>query len=102
MPTRRLDYKAIKQAADFELILTRTGVTAKREGAELVAHCPFHQDDRPSFRANSTKRVFHCFGCGAKGSVLDYVARHERVTIFQAATRIIQWCALPDGVSDGA
>ena len=94
MSHQRLDFKAIKQAADFAVILERTGVQAKREGAELVAHCPFHDDKRPSLRVNPQKGLFHCFGCGQGGNALDFVARKERLTIKQAAERLAEWSGI--------
>jgi DNA primase len=93
----RLDFKAIKEAADFAVILERAGLTFKREGSELVGLCPFHDDHRPSFRANVVKGLFNCFSCSASGNVLDFVVRHQRLTVREAAERIVEWCALPPG-----
>ncbi len=99
MPQQRVDFKAVKEAADFAVVLARTGVQAKQEGAELVAHCPFHDDKRPSLRVNPKKGLFHCFGCGQGGNALDFVARKERLTIKQAAERLAEWSGL--NTSDG-
>jgi DNA primase len=37
---------------------------------------------------NPGKRMFHCFGCGAGGSVVDFVMRYERVE-FPEAVRVL-------------
>ena len=69
-----LDFQKIKAEADFTVILERYGLAMKKEGKELVGTCPFHSGDtQPSFKVNvhKTPQVFHCFGCGAKGNVLD-------------------------------
>jgi DNA primase len=97
MGQARIDFKAVKAAADFAVILARCGVVMERHGAELLGRCPFHDDHRPSFRVNPAKSggVYHCFSCGAGGNVLDFVARKERLTIRQAAERIAEWCGLP-------
>ena len=34
--------------------------------------CPFHDDRTPSMKVD---KRFHCFGCGADGDVIDFVAR---------------------------
>src|SRR5262249_490038 len=65
--TERLDFKAIKNAADFSTILARTGVEMTRDGGELLGRCPFHDDTKPSFRVNLKKNAFYCFGCHAGG-----------------------------------
>ena len=42
------------------------------------AKCPFHQDNNPSLSVDSQRGLFHCFGCGSKGSVIDFqMKRHS-------------------------
>jgi DNA primase len=41
------------------------------------------------------KRAFHCFGCGARGNVLDFVARMEDAELPEAAARLAEICAIP-------
>ena len=89
-----VDFKAIKAAADFRPVLAHYGLELKAKGPELTGLCPFHQDTRPSFRVNLEKQVFHCFGCGAKGNVLDFVSRKEGVAIRKAAELVAQWCGV--------
>lgn len=54
-------------------------------GAALVdkriQRCPFeeHPDDTPSFSLDTSKNLFHCFGCGCKGSVIEFVAAYKGV-----------------------
>ncbi|PXF40603.1 DNA primase [Gracilariopsis chorda] len=33
--------------------------------------CPFHNDKNPSLHINDDMGTFHCFGCGASGSIID-------------------------------
>jgi DNA primase len=40
---------------------------------------------------NTEKRVFHCFGCGAKGNMLDFIALKEDVSIKEAALLASEW-----------
>lgn len=94
-----VDFKAIKAAADFRPVLEHYGIELKAKGAELVGLCPFHRDTKPSFRVNLEKQVFHCFGCGAKGNVLDFVSRKEGVTIRASAEFVAGWCNLNEAKS---
>jgi len=44
-----------------------------RRGRESTGLCPFHSEKSPSFTVNDQKGFYHCFGCGAHGSVIDFV-----------------------------
>src|SRR5579884_7042 len=58
----------------------------KRAGANFKALCPFHQEKTPSFIVSPGRQTFHCFGCGAGGSVFRFVMDYEHVD-FPAAVR---------------
>ena len=93
-----LDFKAIKKAARFETVLEHYGIEVTRRGDELTASCPFHEDAKPSFKVNTAKGVFNCFGCGAKGNVLEFVQRKEGgLTIRQAAQLVAELSGLETG-----
>ena len=51
----------------------------KRAGASFKALCPFHQEKTPSFTVSPQRQTFHCFGCGAGGSVFRFVMDYEHV-----------------------
>jgi DNA primase len=51
----------------------------KRAGANFKALCPFHQEKTPSFMVSPSRQTFHCFGCGAGGSVFRFVMEYEHV-----------------------
>ncbi len=58
----------------------------KRAGANFKALCPFHQEKTPSFIVSPSRQTFHCFGCGAGGSVFRFVMDYEH-TDFPSAVR---------------
>ncbi len=87
-----VDFKEIKAGVSFNQVLDHYGIELKpAKGNELLGLCPFHEDTKPSFRVNTEKGVFHCFGCDAKGNVLDFVSRKESVTIRKAAVMLSEW-----------
>jgi DNA primase len=51
----------------------------KRAGASFKALCPFHQEKTPSFTVSPQRQTFHCFGCGAGGSVFRFVMDYEHI-----------------------
>lgn len=51
--------------------------------------CPFHSGDHTaSLKLYDGEGGFHCFGCGAHGSVIDFVMRLFDLNFRQAALRI--------------
>ncbi len=62
----------------------------KRAGSAFKANCPFHNEKTPSFTVNPQRQRFHCFGCGAGGSVFDFVAKYENVDFPTAARRLAE------------
>ena len=54
-------------------------------GRNGMACCPFHPDRNPSLKVDER---FHCFGCGADGDVIDYVAKLFHLTNIEAARKL--------------
>ncbi|OPY81801.1 MAG: DNA primase [Syntrophorhabdus sp. PtaU1.Bin153] len=46
-----------------------------RSGKYLVGKCPLpgHDDRTPSFTVNPERQAFYCFGCHARGDVIEFV-----------------------------
>lgn len=57
-------------------------------GKSYKALCPFHSEKTPSFYVNPEKGVWHCFGCGAGGDVIDFLQRIEGITFPEAVVRL--------------
>ncbi len=59
-----------------------------RRGHEHLGLCPFHKEKTPSFTVNEAKGFYHCFGCGAHGSVFDFVMQTENLGFGEAVARL--------------
>jgi DNA primase len=59
-------------------------VTLKKAGRNYIGLCPFHSEKTPSFTANDERGLFHCFGCGAGGTVFTFVMRADRLEFPEA------------------
>lgn len=80
------DYQAIRERTSTVELAQRYGLKVRRAGAIHSANCPFHHDGSPSFMIYADH--YHCYGCGWDGTVLDFVAQLENVSIQEAAQRL--------------
>lgn len=70
-------------------------VRLTRRGREALGLCPFHHEKTPSFTVNDQKGFFHCFGCGAHGSLFDFVMRLDNVGFAEAVAKLAADAGLP-------
>ena len=59
----------------------RADTELRKAGIEWVGRCPFHQERSGSFYVNPVKKVYHCYGCGVGGDVVDYVQAAPRARL---------------------
>ena len=48
-------------------------VPLRKAGRNHQALCPFHDEKTPSFTVSQDKQFYHCFGCGASGTVITFI-----------------------------
>jgi 5S rRNA maturation endonuclease (ribonuclease M5) len=82
-----IPYDELKASVTLSAVVGET-VRLRREGQEFVGLCPFHAEKTPSFKVNDKKRFFHCFGCGARGDVFDWLQRQRGMTAEEAASHL--------------
>lgn len=46
---------------------------------ELIACCPFHHEENPSFNFNLEKGLYHCHSCGESGNITQFISKVENV-----------------------
>lgn len=59
-------------------------VKLKKSGRDYSGLCPFHREKSPSFHVSQDKQLFHCFGCGASGNLVQFVMRIEGLDFVEA------------------
>lgn len=77
-------YATIKAAISVKQAAEHYGLKAGRN--DMVC-CPFHNDRHPSMKLNED--YFYCFGCGATGDVIDFVARLFDLSSYEAAQKLV-------------
>ena len=76
-------YETVKAAISVKQTAEHYGLKVSRNG---MACCPFHNDRHPSMKLN--EEYFYCFGCKAKGDVIDFVARLFNLSSYEAAQKL--------------
>ena len=82
------DFDRIKASTDIVAVIQRYGIELKKQGADYVGLCPFHDDHNPSMRVTSAKGLYHCMSCGAAGNVIQFVAKKENISDKAAALKL--------------
>jgi DNA primase len=69
-------------------------VPLKKAGREYKACCPFHNEKSPSFSVSAEKQFYHCFGCGAHGTVIGFLMQYEKMDFLDAVADLAQRAGL--------
>lgn len=77
-------FEEVKAAVSTRQMAELYGFEVNQESKIL---CPFHRERTPSMKVDER---YHCFGCGADGSVIDFVANLEGIEPKEAAKKIAQ------------
>lgn len=79
----------VKARTDLVALAHRT-TALRRAGNRFVGLCPFHEERTPSFHVVPARGFYHCFGCGAHGSAIDFVMQANGVGFAEAVMRLAQ------------
>ncbi len=56
----------------------------KRSGSNQFGLCPFHSEKTPSFSVSPDRQIYHCFGCGKGGGVINFIMEIENLSFPEA------------------
>jgi DNA primase catalytic core len=79
----------IKSEVSLVRLAESQGYKPKRQGKDYAVCCPFHDDKTPSCIISPKSNLFNCFGCGAGGSVIDWVMKTQGVS-FRHAVELLK------------
>ena len=68
---------------------------SKRSGANLFGLCPFHSEKTPSFSVSPDKQIYHCFGCGKGGGVINFIMEIENLSFPEAVEFLARRVNMP-------
>ncbi len=80
-----LELERLKGETDLVALVRAKGIELSPQGeGRLAGRCPFHEDPATSFIVTPGKNLFQCVGCGAGGTVIDFVMRHDGLSFAHA------------------
>ncbi len=84
------DLERLKKNSSIEELCRSRGIELKKHGSrDLIGKCPFHEDKNPSFVVSPSKNLFHCMGCDAAGSVIDFVMKADGLDFKAAVDKLL-------------
>lgn len=78
----------LKAAVPLVAVVKQQGRQMFKKGRDFTVLCPFHDEKTPSMVISPAKNLYHCFGCDAGGSVLDWVMHTEKLSLRKAVERL--------------
>lgn len=84
----------LRARADIVSIVS-TYVPLKRNGHRYWGLCPFHNEKTASFSVDPERQLYHCFGCKAGGSVIQFVMEMERLDFPDAVRYLADQLNMP-------
>jgi DNA primase len=85
------ELERLKQQVSLVRIIEAQGLTLTSQGKDLACRCPWHEgDDTPSCVITPSTNLWHCFGCDAGGTVIDWVMRSQRVSFRHACELLMK------------
>ena len=87
-----IEFTSIKEAVPLMGVLERYRIGGLRRSGkdQWRGRCPLHGGQgQDAFHVNAARQLFHCFSCGAGGTVLDLVAALEGCGVREAAQKLV-------------
>ncbi len=87
--------RKVHDAADIVDVVSRYNIQLTRRGANYFACCPFHSEKTGSFIVSPGRNTYHCFGCGAHGSPIDFVMNLDNKSYPEAIEQLANMYGIP-------
>ena len=85
------ELERLKREVSLARLIEAQGLELASQGKDLACRCPWHEgDDTPSCIVSPNTNLWHCFGCNAGGSVIDWVMRTHKVSFRHACELLVK------------
>jgi DNA primase len=85
--TTPAEIRELKGRVRIEDLISRY-VALRTTPQAFAARCPFHEDQNPSFVVYPATQSFFCFGCRARGDVLTFLMRMDKLSFPEALNKL--------------
>jgi len=85
----------LKSSVDIVSVIQEYGPRLRKSGNNYSGLCPFHNEKTPSFSVSATKQFYYCFGCHAKGDVINFVMEIEKISFYEALKTLAERHGIP-------
>ncbi|MGH8228303.1 MAG: CHC2 zinc finger domain-containing protein [Steroidobacteraceae bacterium] len=85
------ELERLKSEVSLACLIEGQGHRLISQGKDLACRCPWHEgDETPSCIVTPATNLWHCFGCNAGGTVIDWVMRSHRVSFRHACELLLK------------
>ncbi|RMI13609.1 DNA primase [Cellulomonas triticagri] len=81
---RREDVQTVRERARIEDIVGEHVALKPAGVGSMKGLCPFHDEKSPSFHVRPQVGLYHCFGCGEGGDVIDFIQKTDGLPFTEA------------------
>lgn len=88
----------IRRDTDLPALMREYGIDLRKIPGGFTGLCFVHQEKTPSLRVNTTgerRGSYHCFGCAAHGSAINFLMAMENIPFPAAAERLALRAGIP-------
>ena len=78
----------LREATDVVALVGEYVTLRPGGGTRMKGLCPFHQEKTPSFTVDSSRGLWHCFGCSQGGDAIDFLMKQETLSFTEAVERL--------------
>ncbi|MFH1851050.1 MAG: DNA primase [Candidatus Neomarinimicrobiota bacterium] len=77
----------VRDTADIVEVVQQY-VNLTKRGRNYFGLCPFHHEKTASFSVAPDKNIYHCFGCGAGGTAINFLMEYEKISFVEAVQKL--------------
>ncbi|MBL8929275.1 MAG: DNA primase [Kineosporiaceae bacterium] len=88
MRIRREDVEHVRERSRIEEVVGEHVALRSAGVGSMKGLCPFHDEKTPSFHVRPQVGMWHCFGCGEGGDVIDFVQKMDHLGFTEAVERL--------------